>query len=140
MTTIPSRLAVATRASLNSGDARHRVLNLYRDWYRSVRSMPTDRAHISLCIRCTSQAPEIVDLYALNVSPAYIRHCIRQQFENNRYVTDQRAIDVLLLKGRQEYQETMNCWKQIDHIMGIMLKPQERTQRTFLQKFYEGEC
>jgi len=53
-------------------------------------------------------------------------------------VTDQRAIDVLLLKGRQDYQETMNCWKQIDHVLGITLEPQDRPQRTFLQKFYEG--
>ncbi|KAF8225350.1 hypothetical protein L208DRAFT_1408660 [Tricholoma matsutake] len=118
MTTIPSRLAKATRTSLNAEDARRRAIKLYRDWYRS--------------------APEIVNLYALNVSPAYVRHCVRQQFERNRYVTDPRAIDVLLLKNRQEYQETVNCWKQIDHVMGILLKPQDRTQRAFLQKFYEG--
>ena len=135
MTTIPSRLATVTRASFNAEDARHRTLKLYRDWYRSVCDVYT---RISPEARRFSQAPEIVSLYALNVSPAYIRHCIRQQFERNRYVTDPRAIDVLLLKNRQEYQETMNCWKQLDHIMGIMLKPQERTPRTFLQKFYEG--
>jgi NADH dehydrogenase (ubiquinone) 1 alpha subcomplex subunit 6 len=131
MTTIPARLATTARPSLNAEDARRRTIKLYRDWYRSV------------CVSYfgsynTWKAPEIVNLYALNVSPAYIRHCIRQQFERNRYVTDQRAIDVLLLKNRQEYQETMNCWKQLDHIMGIMLKHQDRTPRTFLQKFYEG--
>lgn len=53
-------------------------------------------------------------------------------------MTDTRVIDVLLLKGRQEYQETLNCWKQLDHIMGILLAPRGRPQRTFLQKFYEG--
>lgn len=67
-----------------------------------------------------------------------MRHAIRQRFEKNRYVTDPKAIDVLVLKGRQDYQETMNCWKQIDHVMGILLEPQQRPQRTFLQKFYEG--
>lgn len=55
-------------------------------------------------------------------------------------MTDTRVIDVLLLKGRQEYQETLNCWKQLDHIMGILLAPRGRPQRTFLQKFYEGAC
>ncbi|KAG6909176.1 hypothetical protein DXG01_001803 [Tephrocybe rancida] len=118
MTTIPSRLARATRASVDATDARHRTIQLYRDWYRS--------------------APDVVELYALNVSPAAIRHAIRQRFEANRYVTDPRAIDVLLLKGRQEYQETVNCWKQTDHIMGILLQPQTRPQKTFLQRFYEG--
>ena len=53
-------------------------------------------------------------------------------------MTDPKAIDVLVLKDRQDYQETMNCWKQIDHVMGILLEPRQRPQRTFLQKFYEG--
>ncbi|KAG5653937.1 hypothetical protein H0H81_009294 [Sphagnurus paluster] len=118
MTTIPARLAQATRASAGPSDARRRTLQLYRDWYRS--------------------APEIVDLYALNVSPAFIRASIRTRFEKNRYVTDPRAVDVLLLKSRQEYQETMNCWKQTDHIMGILLQNNVRPQRSFLQRFYEG--
>jgi len=77
-------------------------------------------------------------LYALSVSPAYVRHRIRQRFEKNRHVTDPRAIDVLVLKGRQDYQETMNCWKQTDHVLGILLESQDRPKRTFLQKFYEG--
>ncbi|KAF8889084.1 hypothetical protein BD779DRAFT_1439538 [Infundibulicybe gibba] len=118
MTTIPARLAQSTRSSGSTIEARKRAIQMYRDWYRS--------------------APEIVSLYALNVSPAVIRHSIRQRFEKNRYVTDPRAIDVLLLKSRQEYQETMNCWKQTDHIMGILLQSKDRPQRTFLQKFYEG--
>lgn len=75
----------------------------------------------------------------MNVPPAYVRHSIRQRFERNRNVTDPRAIDVLLLKGRQEFQETVNGWKQTDHVAGILLQPQDRPQKTFLQKFYEGE-
>lgn len=56
-------------------------------------------------------------------------------------MTDKKAVDVLLLKGWQEYQETMNVWKQPDHIYGILLEDQgaSRPPRTFLQKFYEGE-
>jgi len=118
MTTIPSRLATLTRTSPSATEARKRALSLYRDWYRS--------------------APEIVALYTLNVPPAYVRHAIRQRFERNRNVTDPRAIDVLLLKGRQDFQETMNVWKQTDHVAGILLQPQDRPRRTFLQKFYEG--
>ncbi|EGO02953.1 NADH-ubiquinone oxidoreductase [Serpula lacrymans var. lacrymans S7.3] len=118
MTTIPSRLAQVTRLSSSPAEARQRVIDLYRDWYRA--------------------APEIVSLYALSVSPQFVRHCIRQQFEQNRYVTDQRVIDILIQKGRLEYQETINCWKQTDHVMGILLKNKDRPQRTFLQKFYEG--
>ncbi|KAJ7938421.1 NdufA6 NADH-ubiquinone oxidoreductase 14.8 kDa subunit [Mycena leptocephala] len=116
--TIPSRLAQVTRVSTSAADARARVITLYRDWYRA--------------------APEVVNQYVLDVSPTQLRHAIRMRFEANRNVTDLRAIDVLLLKSRQEYQETLNLWKQTDHIYGILLKPKERPSRTFLQKFYEG--
>lgn len=46
-----------------------------------------------------------------------IRAKVRTQFERNRNVNDLAVIDLLLFKGRQEYQETMNAWKQIPHIM-----------------------
>ncbi|KAF9054024.1 hypothetical protein BJ165DRAFT_1412676 [Panaeolus papilionaceus] len=118
MSTIPARLAKATRTSLGTQESRQRVLSLYREWYRS--------------------APEICALYSLSESPAQVRHALRARFERNRNVTDQRAIDVLLIKSHQDYQETMNCWKQTDHVLGILLEPQDRPQKTFLQKFYEG--
>jgi len=118
MTTIPARLARVTRTSSSPAEASQRVLSLYRDWYRS--------------------APEICSLYALNVSPAYFRHCIRQRFERNRHITDVRVIDILISKDRMEYQETVNCWKQNDHIMGILLELRDRPKQSFLQKFYQG--
>jgi hypothetical protein len=63
-------------------------------------------------MRAHKQAPEIVALYALNVSPSSIRIKIRQDFERNRNIQDLQIIDMLLHKNQQEYQETMNCWKQ----------------------------
>ncbi|KAI0339074.1 NADH-ubiquinone oxidoreductase Complex1 subunit [Trametopsis cervina] len=118
MTTIPSRLSRATKTLRTPDDARKAVIQLYREWYRG--------------------APEIVSLYSLSVSPQYVRQAIRTRFEENRYVTDIRVIDQLYLKSRQEYQETMNFWKQKEHVMGKLLLPRSRPQRTFLQKFYEG--
>src|SRR5882762_3209205 len=67
-----------------------------------------------------------------------VRAGVRQLFEKNRFVTDPKVIDVLILKGQQEYQETLNCWKQEPHILGILLENRNRPQQTFLQKFYEG--
>ncbi|KAG9102904.1 hypothetical protein FRC06_000823 [Ceratobasidium sp. 370] len=87
------------------------------------------------------QAPEIVSIYGLNVPPSLIRLRVREKFEQYRYVTDPAVIDVLLHKGRQEYQETMNCWKQEPHIMGGLLKDSHEGSaigQTFLQKFYSG--
>ncbi|TFK48274.1 NdufA6 NADH-ubiquinone oxidoreductase 14.8 kDa subunit [Heliocybe sulcata] len=118
MSTIPTRLARATTRSVSLSEARKRALELYRDWYRA--------------------APSMVDLYALDVRPSQIRHAVRQQFERNRHITDLKVIDVLILKGRQEFQETLNCWKQNDHVLGILLEEKSRPQRTFMQKFYEG--
>lgn len=86
----------------------------------------------------TIQAPEICSLYTLSVSPQFVRQAIRRRFEDNRYVTDLPIIDRLLLRSRQEYQETMNQWKQKDHVMGKLLIRRDRPQKTFLQKFYEG--
>lgn len=90
-----------------------------------------------------TQAPEIVDLYALNTPPSYVRYCLRQKFEANRHVTNPKAIDVLILKGRQEYQETMNGWKMIDQVYGLLLdgnvKRIERSRKGFLERFYEGK-
>ena len=85
-----------------------------------------------------SYAPEICTLFALNVSPSQARQVIRLEFERNRYVSDPKVIDLLLQKGQQSFQETMNCWSQEPHIFGILLAPKDRPQRSFLQKLYEG--
>jgi len=98
--------------------ARQRAIQLYRDWYRS--------------------APEVATLYALNVPASAIRSVVRREFEKNRFVSDPKVIDVLIHKGRQSWQETVNCWSQEPHILGILLAPKDRPQRTFLEKFYEG--
>ncbi|KAF9791852.1 hypothetical protein BJ322DRAFT_10 [Thelephora terrestris] len=120
MTTIPARLARATTTSSNPTEARQRVISLYRNWYRS--------------------APEICSLYALNVSPTYLRHVIRQKFERNRSVTDPKIIDILIAKERMEYQETMNCWKMNDQLLGLFIHPDggKPVDGTFLQRFYQG--
>ncbi|KAF8871393.1 NADH dehydrogenase 1 alpha subcomplex subunit 6 [Mucidula mucida] len=116
--TIPARLARPATISKSPAEQRQRVIQLYREWYRS--------------------APSIVGVYGLSVSPAYVRHAIRQQFEHNRHVTDTRAIDVLLLKSRQEYQECLNVWKLPDHVMDMLSRPYQTPRKTFLQKFYQG--
>lgn len=87
------------------------------------------------------QAPEICSLYALNVSPAYIRHAIRQRFERNRSVTDPKILDILIAKERMEYQETMNCWKMNDQFLGTFIQTDggKPVDGTFLQKFYQGQ-
>jgi NADH dehydrogenase (ubiquinone) 1 alpha subcomplex subunit 6 len=90
-----------------------------------------------------------------------IRLKIRQDFEKNKEIRDLPVIDMLLHKNQQEYQETMNCWKQEvshlsdwyiveGHIREFKLTPQPHLlhwfksyedpapPQTFLEKFYAG--
>lgn len=54
---------------------------------------------------------------ALPIHPANIRAKVRQVFEKNSKIDDLETLDVLLLKGHQEFQETMNVWKMESHVV-----------------------
>ena len=55
-------------------------------------------------------------------------------------MTDPKVIDVLIAKERMEYQETMNCWKMNDQLLGVLVQKDggRPVEGTFLQKFYQG--
>ncbi|WWC87765.1 uncharacterized protein L201_002657 [Kwoniella dendrophila CBS 6074] len=118
MTTIPSRLAKLTTSVSSWEEARKASLSAYRAWYRS--------------------APDIVQLYTLNVSPSLVRLKFRQDFERNRdTITDLQVMNIMLLKNQQEYQETMNAWKQEPHVMQWFKRYDDPAPpKTFLEKFY----
>ncbi|KAM0786157.1 hypothetical protein ACM66B_006964 [Microbotryomycetes sp. NB124-2] len=119
MTTIPSRLARMTAASGSWPAARTKARSLYRMWYRA--------------------APEIVQLYALNLPSSAIRAKVRQEFERNALVDDLEAADVLLHKGYQELQETVNCWKMESHVMRWFANEELPPQPdNFLDAFYHS--
>lgn len=61
--------------------------------------------------------PEIVKIYVLEVPIPAVRAKIRQEFERNRYVKQLPVVDMLITKSNMEFQETMNYWKQIPHLM-----------------------
>ncbi|KZO97601.1 hypothetical protein CALVIDRAFT_562946 [Calocera viscosa TUFC12733] len=122
MTTIPARLAKRAVAHTSLASARADVLALYRDFYRA--------------------APEICDTYALDIPPSLVRTRYRQEFERNKHVTDLKVLDVLILKGRQEYQEVMNTWKMRAQLLGFIMAPIERQgqhPKGFLDSFYTGK-
>ncbi|CAI2172872.1 510_t:CDS:2 [Funneliformis geosporum] len=110
-------LAFKTTTSPTLADARKRVLYLYRDWQRA--------------------APKIVSDYLLDLPISAVRAKIREEFEKNRFVADLRVIDILIFKGRAEYQETVNMWKMETHIMNYFSKEESPPKpQTFLEKFY----
>ncbi|CAG8564546.1 1283_t:CDS:2 [Ambispora gerdemannii] len=122
MVSTPPPLAVVTRTSGSLTTARKRVLQLYRDWQRA--------------------APKVVKLYLLDYPASAVRAKIRQEFERNRYVNDLAVIDVLLLKGRNEFNETLNQWKQPTHVYQYFEKEAwvaaDREKKGFLERFYGG--
>ncbi|SGY54783.1 BQ5605_C006g03910 [Microbotryum silenes-dioicae] len=124
MTTIPARLARLTTSSTSWNDARFRARSLYRAWHRSGKSS-------------CELAPEIVQLYAVNFPASAVRAKVRQQFERNQLVDDLQTYDVLLLKGQQEYQETMNGWKMESQLLR-WFQAEELPARpdNFLDAFY----
>lgn len=80
-------------------------------------------------------------MYSLNVPVSKIRTKIRQEFEKHRYVNQIRAVDVLIMQSDMEFQETLNYWKQLSHVMKYF-RPEEdptaRLPRNFISGFLEG--
>ncbi|KAF9927080.1 hypothetical protein FBU30_003504 [Linnemannia zychae] len=115
-----AHLSVVTTQSPSLAAAHKRVIHLYRYFQRGV--------------------PEIMRTHQLDIPTSMVRTKIREEFERHRDVKDLAVIDILLLKGHQEYQETMNAWKQETHIMRYFAKDEAPPQpNTFMEKFLAGK-
>ncbi|RMX90708.1 hypothetical protein D0868_14418 [Hortaea werneckii] len=116
----PTYLAQRTRSSTSWSDAKTRVTKSYRDWLRA--------------------SPEIQQMYSLNMPVSQIRTKIRQEFERHRYVSQIKTVDVLLFNSHQEFQETLNFWKQLTHVLKYFRAeedPKARLPKNFIQGFIE---
>ncbi|KAI6714971.1 hypothetical protein PZA11_002796 [Diplocarpon coronariae] len=117
----PTHLAQRTRQSLNWADAQRRVLKSYREWIRS--------------------APEIQTMYSLSITVPALRTKMRQEFERHRYVSQLPVVDKLLFQSHAEYQETLNYWKQLPHILKYFRaeeEPNARRPANFMSGFLEA--
>ncbi|OJJ97320.1 putative NADH-ubiquinone oxidoreductase B14 subunit [Aspergillus aculeatinus CBS 121060] len=121
MTINPTFLAQRTRSSANLAEAKRRVIRSYREWLRA--------------------SPEIQTMYSLDMPVSAIRTKIRQEFEKHRYVSQLNVIDVLLYQSHAEFQETLNYWKQLSHVMKYFRPEEEpgaRLPPNFISGFLEG--
>jgi len=104
--------------SLDKVEARRRVLNLYKAWYR--------------------QMPYVVHDYDIPKTVLDCRVKLREEFEKTRHVQDIRVIDMLVIKGQMELKETVEQWKQKGHIMTYFKETIEPKPQGFLSKFLAG--
>ncbi|KAJ3369257.1 NADH dehydrogenase 1 alpha subcomplex subunit 6 ndufa6 [Kappamyces sp. JEL0680] len=95
------------------------------------------RASRTLYKQWLRAAPEICDIYKLEIDARTVQRRVRQEWEKNRFIRDLNMIDILLFKGRAELEETMNIWKQPTHVMRFFQDPlQEPKPVDFMSKFY----
>lgn len=124
MPTLPTAFAETTRRSLTAQDLRKRVLKLYREYLR--------------------EAPVFIELYELDMPVASVRTKIRQEFERNRFQKDLAVNNVLYAKGRMEFQELVNFWKQSPHVLRYFESEGEpsfiaaKNEGSFVSQFLKG--
>jgi NADH dehydrogenase (ubiquinone) 1 alpha subcomplex subunit 6 len=104
--------------SLDKVEARRRVINLYKAWYRQI--------------------PYVVHEYDIPKTIPVCRKKLRDEFEKNKHVQDIRVIDMLVIKGQMELKETVEIWKQKGHIMTYFKDSIDPKPQGFLSKFLAG--
>ncbi|KYB28574.1 NADH dehydrogenase [ubiquinone] 1 alpha subcomplex subunit 6 [Tribolium castaneum] len=104
--------------STDPHEARRRVLNLYKAWYRQI--------------------PYIVKQYDIPKSVDNLKAKLREEFRKNDHIKDIRLIDMLVVKGQMELKETVNFWKQKGTLMSYFKDTVEPKQKDFLSKFFSG--
>mmetsp|Transcript_6177 Transcript_6177/g.10658 ORF Transcript_6177/g.10658 Transcript_6177/m.10658 type:complete len:133 (-) Transcript_6177:264-662(-) len=85
--------------------------------------------------------PQIISMYALDVTPAELKPIIDNEFRKYSQVKDPQVLDVLVYKGKQELEETLLMFKTKSHVFRYInpdMKKQPEKHSTFLERFFAG--
>jgi len=111
--------AVKPLLSLNDTEARHRVIKLYRALWRQISYIKHE--------------------YLVEIDVKEMREELRRRFYSNSNINDIRVIDMLVIKGQMELNETVMKWKQECHLMNYFKKTHNPKPRDFISKFLAGK-
>jgi len=104
--------------SLDKEDAQRRVRNLYRAWFRQI--------------------PYIILDNELPVTQKQLRDKVREIILKNKDIADIRVIDMLVIKGQMELNESINRSKQETHFMAYFKDTHNPRPKDFISKFLAG--
>lgn len=107
--------AVKPILSLNHTEAKRRVLNLYRAWFRQI--------------------PYVLHKMNLPITEKVAKAKLRDMFYRNASVKDIRVIDMLVIKGQMELKETALNYKQECHVMAYFKETELPKPRDFVSRF-----
>jgi NADH dehydrogenase (ubiquinone) 1 alpha subcomplex subunit 6 len=105
--------------SVDKEDAQRRVKNLYRAWFRQI--------------------PYIIHDLELPLTEKQMRDKVRELIFANKHLTDIRVIDMLVIKGQMELNETINRSKQHTHVMAYFKDTLNPKPKDFISKFLSGQ-
>lgn len=118
------RRQVKPLISMDKGEAKIRVLSLYKAWHRHIPYMCKD--------------------FDLPRNEDDCRAVLRAQFKKHAGIRDIRVIDMSVIKGQQDLKEVVEHWKQVNHIMAKWfpednLDNKEEKPKDFISKFLSGQ-
>ena len=94
---------MATRLSRSSAEQKVRVVQLYRQLLRQV--------------------PWIKSTHDLPHTHSQLRATVNSHFRRNIAITDPGVVDLLIFKGKTEYDEIVMQYKQRSHIQRLIEEP-----------------